>query len=285
MLALVVLAGTIYAVQKVSSTEVGPSVLDPGYFASGSCLVFPPTGGQRGQTVFIDAGHGGLDPGAVGLTQSGAPIHEADETLPVALDAMALLRANGYRVAISRTTANTVVRPQPGDVAGGLYTPQGEHRDVAGRDVCANLAGANVLLGIYFDAGPTAANAGSVTGYDAVRPFAAQNLRLANLVQRDVLEQLNAHGWGIPSVGVVPDSQLGGPALTTNGASYGHLLLLGPADPGWFTAPSQMPGALIEPLFITDPFEGSIANSPSGQQAIATGLAEAAEQFLSRPPH
>ena len=62
------------------------------------------------------------------------------------------------------------------------------------------------------------------------------------------------------------------PPLTAAAGDYGHLLLLGPADPGWFSTPSGMPGTLIEPLFITDPFEASIAESPSGQQVIAGGL-------------
>ena len=123
-----------------------------------------------------------------------------------------------------------------------------------------------------------------MTGYDTARPFSAQNLRLATLVQNDVLGAMNAQGWGIPNLGVADDSQLGGPALSTAGANYGHLLLLGPADPRWFTTPSQMPGALIEPLFITDPFEGTQAASPSGQEVMAGGLAQAIEQYLAPPP-
>ena len=42
-----------------------------------------------------------------------------------------------------------------------------------------------------------------------------------------------------------------------------------------------MPGVVTEPLFITDPFEGSIADSAVGQQMIAQGIATAIEQFLS----
>jgi hypothetical protein len=145
------------------------------------------------------------------------------------------------------------------------------------------MAGATILLGLYFDAGVSADNAGSVTAYDAVRPFAAANLRLATLVQADVLASLNAHGWAIPDDGVVSDDSLGGPALSPASAAYGHLLLLGPAMAGYFATPSQMPGALIEPLFITDPFEGSIAASPVGQQAIAAGLAQAVAQYFSPP--
>ena len=81
---------------------------------------------------------------------------------------------------------------------------------------------------------------------------------------------------------MVDDNQLGGPALTAVAADYGHLYLLGPADPGWFSAPSQMPGALIEPLFIIDPFEVCLAASPSRQELIAGGggLAQAVEQFF-----
>jgi N-acetylmuramoyl-L-alanine amidase len=173
-----------------------------------------------------------------------------------------------------------VGRPQPGDVSDGLFTVQGDHRDVAARDICANLAKADLLIGIYFDAGTSSLNAGSVTGYDADRPFAAQNLRLATLVQTDVLAAMNAEGWAIPDEGVVADDSLGGPALSDQAAAYGHLLLLGPADPGYFSTPSEMPGALIEPLFITDPFEGSLAANPLGQSVIARGLANAIEQYF-----
>jgi N-acetylmuramoyl-L-alanine amidase len=169
-------------------------------------------------------------------------------------------------------------------VSGDIFTVQGVHDDVAARDACANKARANVLVGIYFDAGGSPENAGAVTGYDTARPFTAQNLRLATLVQNDVLGAMNAQGWGIPSLGVVDDSELGGPALSTAGADYGHLLLLGPADPGWFSTQSQMPGALIEPLFITDPYEGTQAASRLGQQVIAGGLAQAIEQYFAPVP-
>ena len=57
--------------------------------------------------------------------------------------------------------------------------------------------------------------------------------------------------------------------------------LLGPAKAGYFDTPSQMPGALIEPLFVTDPFEASIAASVHGQQVIAKALAEAIEQYVT----
>jgi N-acetylmuramoyl-L-alanine amidase len=274
-------AGATVTRESASSGALkGGHAIDPSYFVAGACESFKPTDHDRHKTVFLDAGHGGLDPGGVGVTETGQTIYEADETLPVELDAMALLRADGFGVVVSRTRASIVAKPQPGDISGGLFTIQGDHRNVAARDICANMAKANILIGIYFDAGATEQNAGSVTGYDTARPFAAQNLRLATLVQNDVLAAMNAQGWGIPNEGVQNDASLGGPALSDAAAGYGHLLLLGPADPGYFTTPSLMPGALIEPLFITDPFEGSIAASTTGQQTIARGLATAVEQYF-----
>jgi N-acetylmuramoyl-L-alanine amidase len=266
-----------------ATTLKGGRPVDVTRFSAGACVSFPPTAGDRHQAVFVDAGHGGIDPGAIGLTGSGQTVQEADLTLPVELDTMALLRGQGFSVVVSRTGGSSVVRLGAADVADGALTVQGAHDDVAARDLCANLAKATILIGIYFDAGASQQNAGSVTAYDAVRPFSQPDLRLAGLIQADVLAAMNAHGWGIPDDGVLPDVGLGGPAMSAAAATYGHLLLLGPALPGYFATPSQMPGALIEPLFITDPFEGSIADSVIGQQAIATGLDEAVEQYIEPP--
>ena len=53
---------------------------------------------------------------------------------------------------------------------------------------------------------------------------------------------------------------------------------------GYFSTPSVMPGAVIEPLYITDPFEGSIADSAQGQSVMAQGIATAIGQYLAPAP-
>lgn len=78
------------------SVQPGPQSLDAAAFAPGACVAFGPTKGDRHLTVFLDAGHGGIDPGGVGTTDSGTMIDEAHLTLPVELDAMQMLRAKGF---------------------------------------------------------------------------------------------------------------------------------------------------------------------------------------------
>ena len=253
----------------------------PALFQAGSCVLFAPTRGDHHETVFLDAGHGGVDPGATGEDQAGRPVYEADLTLQVELRSAALLRSAGFTVVLSRTANSLVGRLGAQDFSGGLLSPQGVHDDVAARDECADLAHATLLVGIYFDACPSSQNAGCLTAYDHVRTFWKASLRLAQLVQGDVVSALNSHAWGVPDYGVTPDVGLGGPALDEAAADYGYLLLLGPAKPGWFSTPSEMPGALIEPLFVTDPFEASIAASAAGQRAIAGGIALAVEQYFA----
>jgi N-acetylmuramoyl-L-alanine amidase len=267
---------------KPSRAVAGGQPVDPSVFAPGACVAFSPTGAARNLTVFLDAGHGGRDPGAVGITMSGRPVDEARLTLRVELETMALLRRDGFRVVVSRTRDTSMIHLGRGDTSGGILTPDGSHDDVTARDVCANDARANVLIGIYFNAGGPS-NAGSVTGYDAVRPFAAANRRLATLVQTDVLAAMNAHGWGIPDEGVAVDTGLGS-AVNRRAKAYGHLTLLGPAKAGWLTTPSRMPGALIEPLFITDPFEASIAAGALGRRVIAGGIARAVIAYFATGP-
>src|SRR2546426_485031 len=64
---------------------------------SSACMGFAPSAGRSGPTVFIDPGHGGLDPGVVTVV-NGRQVLEKHLTLAIANRLAALLRADGYRV-------------------------------------------------------------------------------------------------------------------------------------------------------------------------------------------
>ena len=241
-------------------------------------------GRGRGVPVFLDPGHGGLDPGAVGQTATGRALSEAPLTLAIALATRRLLLAHGIRVVLARTAGSTVVRPGRGDVRGGLLTAEGADDELAARIACANAARARVLVGIHLNAFSDPTAQGAETLYCAQRRFSPASLRLAGLIQRSVVASLARAGWRVPDRGVKDDRHAGSRALDRWSARYGHLLELGPAWPPRFRHPSRMPGVIVEPLFITNPTEAVMAASPRWQAAIAAGIAGAVRRFLASRP-
>jgi N-acetylmuramoyl-L-alanine amidase len=270
LVAVVVIRGALGAAVR-PQLAAGTPVL--GGLAAGACDAFAPTGRPRSETVFLDPGHGGPDPGVIGVSVSGKPVEEKEVTLAVALDLAARLRSDGYRVVLSRTTDSSVIRLAAGTTT---ETAQEVNRDLEARIACANAAHAAVLLSIHMDGYDDPSVGGTETVYDPSRPFAAQNLRLAQDLQSALVAQLHQ-----PDRGVVPDDQLNAPTLSDRADQYGHLLILGPPEPGYLDQASQMPGALVEPLFLTQPREAALAASASGQQEMAAALATGLERFLA----
>ena len=85
VVAIVVGGGWRSILQRLHLSAPATEALDPKLFAKCSCEAFAPTAGNRQLTVFLDAGHGGIDPVGVGTTISGTTIDESDETLAVEL--------------------------------------------------------------------------------------------------------------------------------------------------------------------------------------------------------
>src|SRR5260370_10558038 len=104
----------------VGGVQIKPAVsvsrpLLPG-LEDGACVSLSPTSGHVGQTVFIDAGHGGLDPGVVGATAAGNQVLEKEATLAGASRPAGLVRAGGDSVGMARTRDTTVIKPSPADL-------------------------------------------------------------------------------------------------------------------------------------------------------------------------
>src|SRR5438309_9845298 len=242
---------------------------------TGACMSLAPTARGAGKPVFIDPGDGGLDPGVVGVA-GGRQVLEKGVTLAVATRLTSLLRADGYRVVLSRTADSSVAKLSTSDSVAGAMTGSAVHHDLVARTLCANAAAASVLVSIHFDAFDDPSVGGTETFYDPVRPFAADNKRLANDLQAAVVVAL-----GTSDRGVWTDEQLSAPTLTASGGQYGHLIELGPAAAGWVESPSQMPGALIEPTSLTTSAEARVASQPAGSQKVAAALRPALQKFFS----
>jgi N-acetylmuramoyl-L-alanine amidase len=236
--------------------------------------------GQVPVLAYIDPGHGGVDVGTQGTTPDGQTIFEKTISLAIATRVAQILRQNGIGTVLSRS-ADSLPESVPADYTGDghLLTPEGVLHDLQRRVDRANASGAIVLLSIHLNAFSDPAVGGSETFYDADRTFADDNHRFATLVQTSVVAAMRESGYASIDRGVTDDSSLQSDGFGTLGVPYGHLILLGPAVPGKLR-PSQMPGALSEPLFLSNPSEAGMAIQPGTQEALAKAYANAIEQFL-----
>jgi N-acetylmuramoyl-L-alanine amidase len=122
-------------------------------------------------TVVIDAGHGGTDSGAVGVTG----VYEKNVNLPVALKVGALLKEAGVNVVYTRTT----------DVAATLQA----------RCDAANNSGATYLVSLHSNAVDYGSSVSGVeTLYDTTDP---DSLKLATAIQNALIKELGAVNRGL----------------------------------------------------------------------------------------
>ena len=261
----------------------GPAAVgDRAEFTDGSCLAHrPPEGPDHPKTVFVDAGHGGLDEGTHGTTPEGTRITEKQVALATAKQVKARLLERGYEVVMSRTKDSSVAVIPGNEVNGTTYSVRGDRRDIRARVDCANEADTDLLVSVHFNAFDDPSAGGATTYYDPDRGFAMRNERLARDIQDGIMAAYSRAGWtAIPDRGVVPDTSGSGAAVSAEARSYGHLYLLGPRLKGFNDEPSLMPGVLTEPLFLTDPPEAQIAASAHGRRGIATGIADGIDDYF-----
>jgi N-acetylmuramoyl-L-alanine amidase len=251
-------------------------------FEPGACVGFAPHGRWNGKTVFLDPGHGGVDPGATPVVD-GRRLAEKGETLGVGLLTRSLLRDQRYRVVMSRVGDSTVARLRPGDLHQGVLTLAAAQRDIEARNLCANAAHADVLVALHLNSFRDPTAGGAETFYCASRAFAGRSRRLAGLIQADTVTAMRSSGLRVLNRGIVQDTQAGGTPLTPQTANYHHLIELGPSDRPWLPYPSAMPGTLVEPGFLSNPAEAAFVLSPHGQRALAEGLAKALDSYFRMP--
>ena len=232
--------------------------------AAATTFVEPPMAAHLRKIVVLDPGHGGKDPGA-----SGASSFEKNVTLATALALKTRLEATGrYQVVMTRAT--------------DVYIPLDERVQIARR------AGADLFLSLHADSGPDRAIHGA-----SVYTLSEQGRQRVGFV-------LGRHEWFLQQAADTDDQAVGQILLdltqrTTRNRSANFaqtliervgdrapLLARSQRDAGYFVllAP-DVPAALLEMGFITNPTDEARLNDPGQRGALADKIAQAIDAYFA----
>ena len=225
-----------------------------------------PRQGALRRTIVVDPGHGGRDPGTIGVSG----VQEKDVVLDTGVRLRAALEARGYRVAMTRED--------------DTFIP------LEGRVAFARAQNADLFISLHADSSPNSEASGA-TVYTLSEHGAnrAQNL-------------MNAQNWDVdlgdaPRRGVVGDIlvDLAQRETTNRSAQFAELVIarLGPVSPllvsshrnaGFFVllAP-DVPAVLIETGFLSNRGDERRLNDPFRRQAVAGAIADAVDSYFEAP--
>ncbi|MGI8588797.1 MAG: N-acetylmuramoyl-L-alanine amidase family protein [Chloroflexia bacterium] len=236
-----------------------------------------------GKRIALDPGHGPRnDLGAVLVsTDTGKLVlTEAELDLDVAFRCRTLLEARGAQVVMTRETADTFTAPWPPDTNGdGIKRDEAD--DLQERIDIFNNFHADVFLSIHANGN---ANPAKRQGIQALYcatpdcPFRDENKRLGTLALDQLEVQLAAAGDPVQRRELRDDFW-----SDTPGDPPGHLFMLGPANPPRHARAVQMPGVIVESLYVTSPVEAAQLKQDNVRDAIALAYANALQEFLTTP--
>ena len=216
-------------------------------------------------TVFIDAGHGGRDPG----TQHNN-IVERDIALDIALSVGRLLQANGLEVVYSRTSNITVPLRQRTvmtnaantDIFVSIHVNAHTHADAHGfetyyLDIARNAHAARLAALENAASGLRLGNMQKMLADVMLNARADESRNLATDIQRLSISRLKRRKYVVRNNGV---------------KSAPFLVLLG----------TKMPAVLVEVGYCTNKIEARNLASPQYRMAIAEGIAEGILAYRDR---
>jgi N-acetylmuramoyl-L-alanine amidase len=247
-----------------------------------------PGEGDGRAVVCLDPGHGGWDPGYTRVAYAGLPaMAEADFTLAQAYDLKARLEERGFVVVMTRRTPNAV-NAEGLDVNGDGATiadsvRAGELDEMQARINVCNEARADLLVSMHvngFDR-PSPTAIGYETWYTGSRPFGEQSERFATLAFRALGDEMTTAGYAAVAREINNDDEISVDA--SDPALADHMIMTGPDVRGAIEA-SQMPGAIIESLFISNDADAYFLASNSGHDAIVTAYEAAIVQYFNEFP-
>lgn len=198
--------------------------------------------------VGLDPGHSRVDVGAVG-----GGLAEYRLTLDVATRVAGLLEGRGLTVSMSRgddLPLTEMAEPDPT-----------ERTRIEQEARIAAVGSTRVYVSIHFNGLSDPRVRGAECYYNADAHGELGRL-LAGLILDRLVERVTTAGYDLPKRGVKEDLQAGKP--------YGHFFSLrGPA-----------PSALVETMFLTNPYEASLLSSEEIREAVAMGIADGIADYL-----
>jgi N-acetylmuramoyl-L-alanine amidase len=231
---------------------------------------------SRPYVVVLDPGHGGQmhygdESGAV---SADGKLLEKNMTLEVAKVAAKDLGQMGYKVYLTRTRDQHVNTP-PRD---WNHDGKIDHVDEANaRTIFANRHHADVFVSIHFDGSTDSSIRGTHGFYCPSRSFWRDSQRLATLLSNTVVKEVRGTGYSDKNGGVETDVA---DIVPQQWADYPWFLVLGPGRKHRVVA-TQMPGALIETLFMTSPRDDAAMSRASIISAIGQGYADGIRAYFN----
>jgi N-acetylmuramoyl-L-alanine amidase len=247
---------------RVAATRGGTTWTHYALFTKAPKLIYAPRPGAI--VVAVDPGHG--DVYSEPTRQAADGTREAVVNLDIGLRLRDMLEGAGVRTTISRTRdqgANTPAWDRNGD-------GRVEYADeLQARCDIANQGRADLFIAIHNNKAADTYVHGTATYYWPERPYAAQSLALAQIVQSSLVKRLSGF-----SAYKFREADRG---LRT----YDYFVLY-QYNPPRQQRPTEMPAVLSEALFYSNPGDLAVLESPAGRQTIADGYYDAIQRYLAQ---
>jgi N-acetylmuramoyl-L-alanine amidase len=235
--------------------------------------VLAATGADDGRNlVCLDPGHGGSDRGKVREREDGTLLQEKDLVLAHALELGRRLQARGIEVVYTRTT-DVEANPDNLDVNGDgeIAPPDGEATsdeadDLQARTNVCNEANADLLVSMHYNSSENEFLNGYEVWYNDQRPFSDRSRAFASMIHQRLGPSIAEAGYPIEDHGLGVDDYF----------------VLGPAKAG--RTPSEMPGAIIEGLYLSNAADAAFVETEAATEAIVNAYEDAIVAYFADYP-
>lgn len=223
--------------------------------------------------VCLDPGHGGEDLGNVRVENGRIILQEKDFVLDHSLLLAERLREDGFEVVLTRET-DTEVNPSNEDVNGdGVVADEGgpartdQLDDLQARVNICNLAAADLLVSVHYNGAENEFLSGYEVWFNDERPFSGRSEAFATFMHESLGNAYANAGYDAVDRGIGIEDHV----------------VTGPERPGELI-PSEMPGAVVEGLFLSNEEDAEFIQSDSAEETLVGAYEEAINRYFGVYP-